>query len=93
MVNQSTPATREFSTRKELDLFVGSQLVPVVVALLPDGEQGLLWDAYVELANIGRRTPLIFSHSSQSLVAKGLGISPEKGGVVIARPQRYNVCL
>lgn len=88
MVNQSTPATRQFTTRKELDLFVASQLVPVVVALLPDGEQGLLWDVYVELANIGRRTPLIFRHSSQSLLAKGLGLSPEKGGVVIARPQR-----
>ena len=88
MVNQSVPATQEFSTRKELDLFVGSQQVPVVVSVLPDGEKGQFWDSYSELANLGRKTPLVFRHTSQLQVAKGLGLSPLNGGIVIARPPR-----
>lgn len=87
MINQSKPATQEFSSRKELDLFLAVQLVPVVVAILPDGEKGEFWDAYLELANIGRRTPLLFRHSSQLDLAKGLGL-PHSGGIVIGKPVR-----
>ena len=86
MINQSIPATLEFSTRKELDLFVASQQVPVVVAIIPDGE-GQLWEDYLELANLGRRTPLQFRHSSQQLLTKGFGL-PDNGGIVIVKPQR-----
>lgn len=89
MVNQSVPATREFSSRKELDLFIASQLVPVVVTILLDGEQGQFWEAYLELANIARRTPLLFRHSSDLALSKGLGLPQVRGGTVIARPPRY----
>lgn len=88
MINQSTPATQEFSSRKELDWFLSVQLVPVIIAILPDGEQGEFWDAYLELANLGRRTPLVFQHSSQLGLAKGLGLSQDSGGIVIGRPPR-----
>lgn len=90
MVNQSIPATQEFSSRKALDICIATQLVPVIVAVLPDGEQGQFWEAYLELANIGRRTSLLFRHSSQLYLAKSLGLQ-EKGGIIIARPPRY--CL
>ena len=88
-MNQSIPATREFSSRKELDLFVANQLVPVVVAILPDGENGVFWESYLELANIARKTPLVFRHSSQMVLSKGLGLSQVRGGIAIMRPPRY----
>lgn len=90
MINQSIPATREFSSRKELDLFVANQLVPVVVAILPDGESGEFWESYFELANIARKIPLVFRHSSQMHLSKGLGLSQVRGGVAIMRPTRYS---
>lgn len=89
MINQSIPATRSFKNRKELDLFLGNAIVPVIVAILPEGEKGHFWETYVELANHGRRTPLHFLHSSQLALANNLGLSPEDGGIVIAKPQRY----
>lgn len=89
MVNQSIPATREFSSRKELDLFIVNRLVPVIITILPDGEQGQFWEAYLELANIARRTPLLFRHSSDLALSNGFGLSQIRGGTVIARPTRY----
>jgi hypothetical protein len=89
MVNQSAPATREFLSKKELDLFVGNQLIPVIVAVLPHGEEGEFWEHFLELANIARRTPLLFRHCSQLALARGLGLSQVNGGIVIARPPRY----
>lgn len=88
MVNQSSPATRHFNSRKELDLFLGNALAPVVVTVLPDGEKGDLWEGHLELANTGRRTPLHFWHSNVASLAKGLGLTTEEGGIVIARPPR-----
>lgn len=89
MVNQTTPATVQFSSQKEFDLFIANQLVPVIICILPDGQQGHLWEAFLELANLGRTTPLLFRHSSQLVLAKGLGLSPDIGGIIIARPPRY----
>ena len=87
MVNESIPATRKFLTRKELDIFVTGALAPVVVALLPEGEQGRFWEAYLELANLARGTYLHFWYSDEVSLAKGLGL-PAEGGVLIARPPR-----
>lgn len=91
MVNQSIPATKGFSTMKELDLFVTGALAPVVVAVFPDGEQGEFWNAFLELANLGRSTPLYFWHSSNLLLTASLGLSPEDGGVTAVRPSRFVV--
>lgn len=87
MVNQSLPATQKFLTRKELDLFLANALSPMVVAVLPDGESGEYWEAYLELANLGRKTPLHFWHSTELPIAHGLGLSKE-GGVVVLKPIR-----
>ncbi len=88
MVNQSIPATQGFLTRKEFDFFLGSALNPVVVAILPDGEEGEFWEAYVEIANLGRKTPLYFRHSTQLSLATGFKLS-NNGGVVVLKPPRY----
>ena len=87
MVNQSIPVTQSFSTRKELDLFVSNALNPVVVAILPEGQEGQFWEAYLELVNFGRKTPLHFRHSVHTSLASGLGLS-NAGGIVIFKPSR-----
>ena len=90
MVNQSIPATQRFMTRKELDLFLGGALNPVVVAILPDGERGDFWEAYLDLANLGRKTPLHFRHSAELSLSNGFGLF-NTGGVVILKPSRYKI--
>lgn len=86
-MNQSIPATKSFLTRKELDLFVGNALNPVVVAILPDGEKGDFWEAYLDLANLGRKTPLHFRHSADKSLSSGFGLLPGESIIVIKPPR------
>ena len=88
MVNQSTPASHAFSTRKELDTFLSNALMTVIVAILPEGEEGDFWEYYLELANHGRRTPIHFWHSSQLSLAASFQLSPDQGGLLMATPAR-----
>ena len=88
MVNQSTPASRAFSTRKELDTFLSNALMTVIVAILPEGEEGDFWEYYLELANHGRRTPLHFRHSGELSLAEGFHLPLDQGGLLMATPAR-----
>lgn len=88
MVNQSAPATERFLSRKELDIFLADAFMMVVVAFLPEGEEGEFWESYLELANHGRRTPLHFRHTSQLSLGQGFGLSPVDGGIAIVKPSR-----
>ncbi len=88
MVNQSTPATRPFASMKELHLFLSEAQDPAVVALLPNGEEGKEWDAYLEVANMARGVPIQFWYCTRESLATGLGL-PQEGGMVVARPLRY----
>lgn len=88
MVNQSLPASHGFINKKELDLFLSGEFVPVVVAILPQGEHGDFWESYLEIANLARKYPIQFWHSNQTSLAKGLGLTPE-GGIVVMRPPRW----
>lgn len=87
-MNQSIPATQSFMTRKELDLFLANALMTVIVAILPEGEDGEFWEYYLQLANHGRRTPLHFKHSNELSLSNGVGLSSDTGGLVLATPAR-----
>lgn len=74
MVNQSGPATTEFTSKKELDVFLLSALAPVVVAVLTDGVRVDFGEDYTEVANLARSTPLHFWYTTDKDLLDILGL-------------------
>ncbi len=91
MINQSGPATTEFTSKKELDVFLLSALNPVVVAVLPDGEDSEFGGSFIEMANLARSLPLHFWVTNDDTLMDSLGLT-SNDQLAIFQPHRY-MCI
>ena len=85
MLEQAQPASRQISSKKELDNFLKYQRDPVFITVSADSAS----DAYAthdSLANAGRESPLTFVHSFSNEVASSLGLQQNSGAILT--PQR-----
>ena len=81
MMEQAKPASRQLSTKRELDNFLKYQRDPVFITVSADSAS----DAYTihdGLANAGRESPLTFAHSFSDEVASSLGLQQNSAAIL-----------
>ena len=85
MLEQAKPASRQISSKKELDNLLKYQRDPVFITVSADSTTDA-YTAHDSLANAGRESPLTFVHSFSSEVSSSLGL--QQNSAAILTPQR-----
>ena len=81
MLEQAQPASREITSKKDMDIFMKNQVDPVFMTLASSSSADV-YNNHDSLANLGRESPLTFVHTFSSEVVSSIGIGTDTSAIL-----------